>query len=587
MNFIISNQIEYSKSNMYTLKLLEMQCYNKYKDSLIYFLTNKNNPNDLRIGSTYTRLSTRLRGYFLDKRNTKIAKHIREQGPDNIDIHLLERYPCENGKQLLDREQYYINMYKPNLNKLSASLSAKYETSKENKDLKICVCGLELKMTHHAGPHQKTWPHLHLMKIKEIMTSGQSLEKDKFVTADKPEVCDKCYLPIGKGAERKHLNSEFHKNVTKIIDNWQDQIQKGKLDGKTVPKPIALEYKETAKIYKIVNLLTKEIVYIGQSLHVYQRKNVHNNQIKDEKNNTDQLHVTMRKIGAENFEVITLEDTGFTDERQIHKREQFYIDMLKPTLNTDTAYVEPSLFANCECGIQVGKESIYEHRHSIIHSDMIKIRDEIKAGIFKSAFGYEKIDEKKQLCECNVEVSVNFLSKHIKTPMHELRMEVINKWKREYGLKMNDYVICNCNMIIYASDSHQHKIYGEHNNAIEISELFTRSLNEEKIDITNDGTIMCKECYSYVVQMRSHRKTENHRSRIEIADEVKVIIQKKLLKPDLNIDDIKDLIDEKFEITYIDETVANQILLIINDIQIGIKQMLEIIERLEIRNIWI
>lgn len=68
------------------------------------------------IGSTVNSLSARLCGHKQSaKRETSpVYKHCVSIGWENVDIELIEEYPCNSRKELTSREDYYIQKYKHN-----------------------------------------------------------------------------------------------------------------------------------------------------------------------------------------------------------------------------------------------------------------------------------------------------------------------------------------------------------------------------------------------------------------------------------------------------------------------------------------
>lgn len=92
----------------------------KYDHGKIYKLTNDMN-GDTYIGSTTDPITKRLKGHigYVRHRLTderKLYSVMREVGEHHFKIELIEEYPCSSRKELLLREEYYINQLKPTLN---------------------------------------------------------------------------------------------------------------------------------------------------------------------------------------------------------------------------------------------------------------------------------------------------------------------------------------------------------------------------------------------------------------------------------------------------------------------------------------
>jgi group I intron endonuclease len=89
-----------------------------YENSKIYKLVN-NIDDKIYIGSTVARLSKR-KGQHKEKSikcpDRKVYKHINQVGWGNVDIVLIEKYPCKDKEELHARERYFIEELKAELN---------------------------------------------------------------------------------------------------------------------------------------------------------------------------------------------------------------------------------------------------------------------------------------------------------------------------------------------------------------------------------------------------------------------------------------------------------------------------------------
>ena len=84
----------------------------------VYKLTNKID-NKIYVGSTCKSLSQRLQGHkdkSKENPTQPVYAHINNIKWDNVDIVLIENYPCDTKKELLYRERYYIELLKSELN---------------------------------------------------------------------------------------------------------------------------------------------------------------------------------------------------------------------------------------------------------------------------------------------------------------------------------------------------------------------------------------------------------------------------------------------------------------------------------------
>ena len=112
---------------------------NKYHHSKIYKLVDISN-NKMYIGSTTKPLKFRLQQHIKDSRSTKVVSSdiiIKEFGPDNVRIELIEEVKCENRKELCKLEGEYIRKLDcVNKNVAGRTLKEYKEEEKENLLLK-------------------------------------------------------------------------------------------------------------------------------------------------------------------------------------------------------------------------------------------------------------------------------------------------------------------------------------------------------------------------------------------------------------------------------------------------------------------
>ena len=114
---------------------------NKYKRGKIYSLININDGIIFYIGSTIKKLNDRLSNhkhaaFYINNEksyNTKLHNFIRSIGADNININLIEQYPCNNKKELLYRERFYIEMMRPDCNVITPIISTEEKKEYDKK----------------------------------------------------------------------------------------------------------------------------------------------------------------------------------------------------------------------------------------------------------------------------------------------------------------------------------------------------------------------------------------------------------------------------------------------------------------------
>ena len=146
---------------------------NKFHNSKIYKL-NDNTNNQVYIGSTIQTLQQRLQGHKSGAKTSKegygcASKSIIDNGDYNIE--LLEEFSCENKRELLIKEQEYINLFINCINKVNSHTDPKKRyllnrdkilINKREYDKKYikCECGGGYCMSHRAR-------HLTSNKCKE------------------------------------------------------------------------------------------------------------------------------------------------------------------------------------------------------------------------------------------------------------------------------------------------------------------------------------------------------------------------------------------------------------------------------------
>lgn len=103
--------------------------------------------------------------------------------------------------------------------------------------------------------------------------------------------------------------------------------------------PIGNNYKQgTCGIYKISNKITND-TYIGSSSNIEMRWKSHRCKSNYEKYPNSLLYQNMQKYGNENFNFTILEQCS---KDVLFEREQYYIDLLRPSLNVAVAKAKMS-----------------------------------------------------------------------------------------------------------------------------------------------------------------------------------------------------------------------------------------------------
>jgi group I intron endonuclease len=93
-----------------------------------------------------------------------------------------------------------------------------------------------------------------------------------------------------------------------------------------IPKNFGLKI---SGIYKITNIINNKF-YIGSSNDIYHRLKHHYSDLKNNKHHNKYLLRSFKKHGKNNFKVEIIEKV---EQKLLIKREQYYIDILKPEYN--------------------------------------------------------------------------------------------------------------------------------------------------------------------------------------------------------------------------------------------------------------
>ncbi|WP_396128028.1 GIY-YIG nuclease family protein [Clostridium sp.] len=139
------------------------------------------------------------------------------------------------------------------------------------------------------------------------------------------------------------------------------------------------------KIYKICNDVDSEL-YIGSTVkNLANRMSRHRSasKIQDSK-----VYLKMNKLGQNHFKIILLEEYSCETREQLRAREQYWIDLLKPALNSNVATMGPSVpapchvtsvpapcYITCECGMKIRIENCKSHESQQSHK--IKISNNL------------------------------------------------------------------------------------------------------------------------------------------------------------------------------------------------------------------
>jgi group I intron endonuclease len=132
----------------------------RYNLAKIYKLVN-NVDDKIYVGSTCLTLTKRKSCHkvsCLKCPNQPVYKHLNEIGFNNVDIVIIESFPCPSKDELHKRERYWIDLLKPELNKnIPSRTMAEYNAS----------IGFQKKKEYDQKPESKQKKKQYYVEHKE------------------------------------------------------------------------------------------------------------------------------------------------------------------------------------------------------------------------------------------------------------------------------------------------------------------------------------------------------------------------------------------------------------------------------------
>lgn len=188
------------------------------------------------IGSTTVSLSTRLANHkaIAKKNPSPVHKHLNNIGWDTVRIVLIETVTCINKEQLIQREQHYIDLLKPSLNKHHAYAHCphgrKHQLCVECHGVGICIhnkqkskckecCGNEICIHNKQKTYCKECggsgicPHNKQKAQCKICGGTQICEHNIRKPTCKicsPKHCEYCNITICKSNYKQHTTTKKH-----------------------------------------------------------------------------------------------------------------------------------------------------------------------------------------------------------------------------------------------------------------------------------------------------------------------------------------------------------------------------------------
>ena len=188
-----------------------------YANSKVYKLISSVDKK-IYIGSTTQLLSSRLAKHKDDakKKPRPVHKHFNTIGWDKVRIVLIETVTCINREQLLQREQHYIDLLKPSLNKQAAYVHCPHGREHNNcidcHGASICIHNKRKTECKDCGGSQ-ICPHNKQKSICKECCGSQICIHNKQKRNCKicsPIHCQCCDITMAKSTLKQHNQSKKH-----------------------------------------------------------------------------------------------------------------------------------------------------------------------------------------------------------------------------------------------------------------------------------------------------------------------------------------------------------------------------------------
>jgi len=203
--------------------------HSRYTNGKIYKLVN-NTDKDIYVGSTCELLSKRLYGHKMcakSKTQTKVYKHLNEIGWDNVEIILIESFPCANKMELVKRERYWVDQLSPSLNTFRPSVTPEEEKEQEklyrSQDYTCDLCQTTCKVSVKQR-HIQTKKHMQL--VAEQKQKEQLIKKELHPWRYREYECDLCQTTCKITVKQRHIETKKHQKLQKEREKQKESQEK-------------------------------------------------------------------------------------------------------------------------------------------------------------------------------------------------------------------------------------------------------------------------------------------------------------------------------------------------------------------------
>ena len=188
---------------------------------------------------------------------------------------------------------------------------------------------------------------------------------------------------------------------------------------------------QNGKIYKLVNAVDEKIYVGSPSNTLRQRKDGHKRSAKRERDKNTKVYQHLNSVGWDNVEIILIESFPCNSKDELHKKERYYIDLLKPELNKviptrtnkewikdHTGYQKKQYEKHREKHLETKKQYHQKNREMLFQ----KFKDYYNNNIEK----HKNYQKQSIECPCGAIARKGDLARHNKTKKHQFAIQFIN-----------------------------------------------------------------------------------------------------------------------------------------------------------------
>lgn len=167
-------------------------------------------------------------------------------------------------------------------------------------------------------------------------------------------------------------------------------------------------------IYKLCcNDPTITDFYIGSTTNFRQRKHVHRRNSTAQNKSHLKIYIYIKANGGfSNWNMVEIEKYKAFDRRDLLRRERYWMDELKPTLNGNVPFSSPE------------QKKLARERYNKSDKKKEQSKRYKDSDAYKQKIENEKI---KVTCECGEIISKRCLSRHLKREVHRINMSNLKK----------------------------------------------------------------------------------------------------------------------------------------------------------------